>query len=140
MGSLDATQGARLLNTAFGVSTPILFTGPPSLRLVSTPPTPTAGGTELPNGGGYVTGGISLAANLFMPTSGLLITGPTSDITLTNSSGNDWTVAGWELWDADPLRWALDTWDTDDGQPLTVPDGGVLTIPAGGIQFDLVPG
>ncbi len=140
MGGFDATQGARLLNTAFGVSTPILFTAPGALRLVSTAPTSTTSGTELPNGGGYVTGGVSLAANPFMSTSGLLITGPTSAITLANSSGNDWTIAGWELWDADPLRWAWDIWDTPDGQPLTVPDGQVFTIPAGAIQFDLVPG
>jgi hypothetical protein len=141
MGGFDETIAAALLNLAFGVATGPVFTGPAMLRLVSTVPTETSAATELPGGGGYTTGGIDLTG-LISSASSSVIALPNTPIALNNSSGADWTIAGWELYDSSSpaVRWEWDTWDTPDGLPVTVPDGTPFNIPTGAIQFDVVPG
>lgn len=141
MGGFDEAVAAQVLNLVFCVASAPVFTGPPMLRLVSTAPTETTAGTELPGGGGYTTGGIDLTGKISSASTSL-ISLPNAVITLNNTSGADWTIAGWEAYDSsDPaVRLAFDTWDTDDGLPVTVPSGTPFNIPVGGIQFDLVPG
>ena len=81
MAAIVQAQANSILNETLGTSSPTLFTSTAKVKLTTTAPTATAAGTEL-SGTGYTTGGSAIT---FSAASAGATTGPTSNLTWTNS-------------------------------------------------------
>ena len=89
--------------------------------------------TELPNGGGYTTGGAEIVMS---SASSQQSQGPASLITWTNTSGSSWSIVGGELWDSSgsPRRFLFGDWA---GEPISVPNGYAFQIAADNVTAGL---
>lgn len=133
MGAIDNAVCDAVLNAMNGNGTFTAAVAPINLRLGSTAPTGSSDMTELPNGGGYTTGGAEIGMNSAASNQA---TGPTSTITWVNSSGSAWSIVGGETWDSSgsPRRMFYGTWS---GQPISVPNGYAFQVPIGNVVTGL---
>jgi hypothetical protein len=100
------------------------------MRINSTASTAAAAGTELPNGGGYTTGGAALGASA-PSTSGSAVTLPASTMAWTNGSGSSWTAASTDITDSAPTRaW----WGPWNGAPITIAIGNTFQVAANAVS------
>lgn len=114
------------LNSWTSTSTPL------KIRLTITQPTATVPGTELPNGGGYTTGGLTITFGGLVGTATGAVCYNTGSLSWTNSGVASWVLLGLELWDAAPTRKAFGLLDD---QPLTISPGSPLTFAAQSIGW-----
>lgn len=131
MAMMPTTRQNNVLNALLGTAS---FTAPVTgikVRLDSTAPTSSASGTELPNGGGYTTGGTACS---FTSASGGSASNTTT-LTWTNS-GSTWTITGLELNDFSGNRFLYGTWMS---APISVAFGNSFSVPAGAIIANAAP-
>lgn len=136
MSAIDQAMVSKVLNSTTSATAFATLTTGFKVRIDSTAPTAAAAGTELPNGGGYVTGGQTSSAP-FATTSaaGSAVTLPhTAVLTWTNGSGGNWTINGLDLTDGAGVR----TWFGQfNGAPLTIAIGNTFQIALDGISISL---
>lgn len=103
------------------------------IRLGSTIGSAGSAMTELPNGGGYSTGGLAIT---FASASGQSSSNSGS-LNWNNTSGIAWNIEGLEIWDTagTPIRHLFGSWT---GQPINVASGNSFTVPASGVTCSLV--
>jgi hypothetical protein len=102
------------------------------VRLNSTSSTATTPGTELPNGGGYVTGGQAFteSQSAIASPANLISLPAVTALSWTNSSGSPWTIQSMDLTDSTGTRaW----WGDFTGAPVTVNIGNIFQIAASGV-------
>lgn len=136
MANIDQAMVSKILNSTTSATAFTTLTTGFKVRLDSTAPTAAAAGTELPNGGGYVTGGQTSTAP-FASTSaaGSAVTIPhTAVLSWPNSSGSAWTINGLDLTDGAGVR----TWfGAFNGIPLTIANGNTFQVAIDGISIAL---
>jgi hypothetical protein len=133
MAAIVQAQANSILNATLGVASLTGAVAPMYIKLGTTVPTATVAMTELPNGGGYVTGGSAIT---FGSAGSGFSSGPTSNITWTNSSGSTWTIYGAELWDSAgvSLRWWFGEWS---GAPINIANGNQFLLAINGAVASL---
>ncbi len=121
-GLLDSNQAVQVLNAILN-QIPVVSSGGITVRLGSNAPTASTRMVELPNGGGYVTGGQVCAFN---SASNATVTN-SSTVLWTNSSSLPWLIVGVELWDRaiQPVRWLQADWN---GAPVHVAYGNSFAV------------
>ena len=123
---LPTARQNNVLNALLGTSS---FTAPVTgvkVRLDSTAPTATASGTELPNGGGYTTGG--LACTFTSATAGEAAS--VTALAWNNTGGSSWTIVGLEINDYSANRFLYGTWES---APITIAPSNSFTVPVASI-------
>lgn len=139
--AIDQTAVSNVLNATLPTATggkPGSFTAYSSsaamlIRLNSTLSTASASGTQLPNGGGYTTGGTALGQST-ASSSGSAVTLPASLTSWTNSSGSPWTIESIDITDSAGTR----TWfGAVTGQPITVAIGNTFAFAANSVSVSL---
>ncbi len=130
-GLLDSNQAVQVLNAIVN-QVPVVSSGGIFVRLGSNAPTPATRMVELPNGGGYVTGGQLCAFN--SASSGSVTN--SSTVLWTNSSSLPWLIVGVELWDRaiQPVRWLQADWN---GNPVYVANGNSFAAIPGSLEIAL---
>lgn len=136
MANIDQSVVSRILNSTTSATAFTTPTAPFKVRLNSTASTASTPGTELPNGGGYVTGGQTSTAPFASTSSaGSAVTIPhTAVLSWPNSSGSSWTIVSLDLFDAVPTRYWFGNFN---GQPLTIANGNTFQIAVDGISIAL---
>ena len=136
MAAIDQAMVSKMLNSTTSATAFTTLTAGFKVRLNSGTSTPSAAGTELPNGGGYTTGGQTSTAP-FATTSaaGSNVTIPhTAILTWTNSSGSAWTINSIDLTDGAGVR----TWFGNvNGAPITVANGNTFQFAVDSITIAL---
>jgi hypothetical protein len=138
--AIDAAKSTLMLNAllpvgAGGIPGTQLTALPATamkLVLTSTASTGAAAGTQLPNGTGYTTGGISSTTASTPSSAGSTVTLPsgTSPFSWTNGS-TAWSIVSLELQDGSNNRvW----WGAWNGQPIGVANGNTFQVSAAGIS------
>lgn len=132
MGALDQTQSNLVLNGVLTGTTTGHSTTPMKVQLGSNTPSNTVNQTQLANGNGYTTGGLSCT----FAAATLGASSNTTVLTWTNTVGG-WTINGIEIWDSagTPLRWMYGTWI---GAPISVAAGNTFQVASGGIAVTIV--
>lgn len=142
MAAIDNTMVSNMLNA----TTPTGASGAPGsfsavggtamkVRLNSTASTASAPGTELPNGGGYTTGGQAVPAASAPSSAGSAVTLPASSVmNFVNASGSAWTIVSADLTSSAGTRTWFGNWN---GQPITIANGNTFQIGIGGITVAL---
>ena len=130
-GLLDSNQAVFVLNAILNQQ-PVVSSGGINVRLGSNAPTAFTRMTELPNGGGYVTGGQTCAFNSAASAS---ITN-SGTVKWTNTSLQPWLITGVELWDQaiQPVRWMQADWN---GNPVSVATGNTFACIPGSLQISM---
>lgn len=138
MANIDQAMVSKILNSTTSATAFTTPTAPFKVRLDSTASTATTPGTELPNGGGYVTGGQTSTAPFATTSSaGSAVTIPaTAALSWPNSSGSSWTIQSLDLFDSagTPLRYWFGNFN---GAPLTIANGNTFQIAVNGISIAL---
>ena len=132
MAAVDTVQANALLD-AILLQQATASTTSMSVKLGSNSPSGGTDMTELPNGNGYTTGGLSCSFTAAATVSGVATSYNSTSLTWMNSSGG-WTINGIEIWDAASVRWMYGTWV---GAPIAVASGNSFTVPPSGIQATL---
>ena len=130
-GLLDSNQAVSVLNAILN-QTPVVSSGGITVRLGSNAPTAATRMVELPNGGGYTTGGQVCA---FGSASNATVTN-SSTVLWTNSSSLPWLIVGVELWDRaiQPVRWIQADWN---GAPVHVAYGNSFAAIPGSLEISM---
>ncbi len=130
-GLLDQTQALQVLNAILSQVT-VVSSGGIFVRLGSNAPTASTRMTELPNSGGYTTGG---QVCLFNSASSATSTN-SSTLTWTNTGTLPWLIVGVELWDRaiQPVRWLQADWN---GNPVRIAPGNSFVILPGGLDISM---
>jgi hypothetical protein len=126
MSMLPTSRQNNVLNALLATSS---FTAPVTgvkVRLDSTAPTAAASGTELPNGGGYTTGGLACT---FTSASGGTASSSAA-LAWNNTGGTPWTIVGIEINDYSGNRFLYGTWMS---APITIAPSNSFTVPVGSI-------
>ena len=128
-GLLDSNQAVFVLNAILN-QVPVVSSGGITVRLGSNAPTASTRMVELPNGGGYTTGGQVCAFNT---ASNATVTN-SSTVQWTNTSSLPWYIVGVELWDRanQPVRWIQADWN---GAPVHVAYGNSLAVIPGSLEI-----
>ena len=142
MAAIDQTMVSNILNATLPTGT----SGAPGsfsalggsamkIRLNSTASTAAAAGTELPNGGGYTTGGQAVPGASTASASGGSVTLPHGgSLSWPNSSGSSWTIVSLDVTASTGTR----AWFGNfTGQPITVASGNTFQITADAITVSL---
>ena len=132
LNGLTPTGVAGIPGTAIG--TPV-GTSAMKVRLNSTVSTAAAAGTEITNGTGYTTGGLSLSTQSTASSAGSNVAVPgVSAISWTSSGSNFLAIASFDLTGSAGQRsW----WGPFNGQPIAVANGNTFQIGIGGITISL---
>jgi len=136
MANIDQATVSKILNSTTSATAFATLTTGFLVRLNSTASTASTPGTQLPNGGGYVTGGQTSTAPFASTSSaGSAVTIPhTAVLSWPNSSGSSWTIVSLDLTDGAGVR----TWFGNfNGQPLTIANGNTFQIAVDGISIAL---
>lgn len=134
MPALDQNTAYNQLQGLTGQAAYTATVTPLNLRLMMSAPTASVTGTELPNGGGYTTGGKNITFGAFT----LTLTGATCSntgaITWTNGGSSAWTIVGLEIWDSSgtPVRKAYGLWDN---QPVIIGPGSQFPVAANALNW-----
>jgi hypothetical protein len=131
MGALDQNAAVALLK-AILTQTSVASTTGINVRYGSSAPTGTTAMTELPNGGGYNTGGFNCSFTTPTTSGGGATSSNTTVLSATNSSSGAWSLVGLELWDraGTPVRWMYGTWT---GQPVAIAIGNTFQVASGAV-------
>jgi len=131
MGALDQNAAVALLK-AILTQTSVASTTGINVRYGSTTPSGSANMTELPNGGGYNTGGSNCSFTTPVTSGGGGTSSNSTVLSATNSSASPWSIVGLELWDraGTPVRWMYGTWT---GSPVAIAVGNTFQVAAGAI-------
>ena len=136
MAAIDQSEVSKILNSSTSATAYTTKTTGFKVRLNSTASTASTPGTEIGNGGGYVTGGQTSTAP-FASTSrpAVAVTIPnTAILTWTNSSGGAWSIVSLDLNDGAGVR----TWFGNfTGQPISVAIGNTFQIAVNAISISL---
>jgi hypothetical protein len=129
--ALDQAIAQMVLKGLFGVANFVNVTTPTNVKLTITVPTATVPGTELPNGGGYTTGGQAVTfGNLTAISTGYQIFN-TGAFSWTNSGSAAWVLCGTEAWYS-TTRIAF---SVIDGQPMTIGVGSPASWAANALCY-----
>jgi hypothetical protein len=102
-----------------------------NILLGTSTPTASADMTQLTGGGGYTTGGSTIAWNAASAGA----TSNSGTVSWTNS-GSGWSLVGLEIWNSGvTVRYLFGTWT---GQPITVSTGNTFAVAPAGIAVSLV--
>jgi hypothetical protein len=136
MAAIDQAMVSKILNSTTSATAFTTLTTGFKVRLNSTASTPSAAGTELTNGTGYVTGGQTSTAP-FASTSaaGSAVTIPhTAILTWTSGGSNFLVIVSMDLTDGAGVR----TWFGNfNGQPIAVANGNTFQIALDAITISL---
>jgi len=143
MGAFSATYAQQVLNCLLPTGTggvpgtwTALTAGVMYVRLNSTLSTISAEGTQLPNGNGYVTNGLSLGTT---PISVAAVNGSLYQCTLPYTAlswtaGTAWTIESMDITDSTP-HWIW--FGPFNGQPIGVASGNTFQIAANAVTVQL---
>lgn len=136
MGALDENAAVSLLKAVL-TQTSVASTTGINVRYGSTAPTGSAAMTELPNGGGYATGGSNCSFTTPTTSGGGATSSNSTVLSNTNGSGSSWSIVGLELWDraGTPVRWMYGTWT---GEPVSVAIGNTFQVASGAVVASMV--
>ena len=136
MTGIDQAEVTRMLNASCSATAYTTKTTGFKVKLNSTASTASTQGTELPSGGGYVTGGQTSTAP-FASTSaaGSAVLIPhTAILTWTNASGSPWSIVSFDLLDGAGVR----TWFGNfTGQPIAIAIGNTFQLAIDSISIAL---